>query len=265
MPYTIGLAEASGDVAKSPDGTGDSRSLTYHITGGYDEATILALVEAAAPATYLANFRNTIKLKHTEGGIWQATVDYTPRKPPDLGEFEFSFDITTENTRITHSLATRNRYPAGTAPDLKGAIGWDGRKLAGCEILVPKCVINYSYTIDAAVAGDATWQRNLSYAVGKMNSAEYKGYSAGELLLFNAKGSESISESTWKIAVSFAVSKNKTGMTIGGITGISKKGWDYLWTKWKPVLDAGIKKIEAEAVYVEQVYEETDFNDIAFA
>ncbi len=56
---------------------------------------------------------------------------------------------------------------------------------------------------------------------------------------------------------------NVTGQTIGTITEIAKKGWEYLWVLYEKVEDAAavpprIVKRPA-AVYIERVYDEDTF------
>jgi hypothetical protein len=49
-------------------------------------------------------------------------------------------------------------------------------------------------------------------------------------------------------------------LTIGSITGIEKKGHEYLWVRyWDQVVDATLLKRPTH-VYVNQVYPEADFS-----
>ena len=59
----------------------------------------------------------------------------------------------------------------------------------------------------------------------------------------------------------FAASPNRTGITIGDISGIDKKGHEYLWVRYEDAEDASAKMIvkRPAAVCVEKVYEEGDF------
>lgn len=59
----------------------------------------------------------------------------------------------------------------------------------------------------------------------------------------------------------FAANPNRTGIAIGDITGIDKKGWEYLWVRYEDVEDAGAKMIvkRPAAVCAEKVYKEGDF------
>jgi len=65
----------------------------------------------------------------------------------------------------------------------------------------------------------------------------------------------------WEIAYKFAASPNRTGITVGDIGGISKKGWEYPWVRYADSEDAAPKAIVKKpiAVYVEKVHEEGNF------
>jgi hypothetical protein len=41
----------------------------------------------------------------------------------------------------------------------------------------------------------------------------------------------------WEIAFKFAASPNATDLTVGDITGIEKKGWEYLWVRYADAED----------------------------
>jgi len=66
-------------------------------------------------------------------------------------------------------------------------------------------------------------------------------------------------DGAWEITYDFASSPNREGLTIGAITDIDKKGWEYLWVLYSDVEDGGMLAKQPRAVYVEKVYEEGDF------
>jgi len=117
----------------------------------------------------------------------------------------------------------------------------------------------YADTITARAA----YKGKLFGLTGKINDASFKGFAAGEVLFLGASGSRR-SDDDWEIAFEFASSPNKTGLEIGGITGIAKKGWQYLWVRYSPRPDALAKVLiqYARYVYVHDVYEEGDFSDL---
>ncbi len=66
----------------------------------------------------------------------------------------------------------------------------------------------------------------------------------------------------YELCFKFAASPNKTGIAIGGISGIAKKGWDYLWVRYeKNTSNDSLVQIP-KAVYVHQVYESGDFASV---
>ncbi len=56
-----------------------------------------------------------------------------------------------------------------------------------------------------------------------VNNASWKGFAAGECLFLGASGSKRGSDD-WEITFRFAATPNKTGLTVGDIVDINKKG-----------------------------------------
>ncbi len=96
--------------------------------------------------------------------------------------------------------------------------------------------------------------------MSRVNSGPFRGFAAGEVLFLGASGTKR-GGGDWEITFRFAASRNRTNLTIGDITGISKKGWEYLWVRYADAEDANAKALikKPVAVYVEKVYEEGDF------
>ena len=68
----------------------------------------------------------------------------------------------------------------------------------------------------------------------------------------------------WEMSFRFASSENKTGLTVGEITGIAKKGWEYMWVRYANAEDSTAKALIKKpiAVYIEKVYEDGDFSQL---
>lgn len=98
----------------------------------------------------------------------------------------------------------------------------------------------------------------LFYLTGRVNHAPFKGFAAGEVLFLGASGSQRGQED-WEVTFSFAASPNVTGLAVGQITGIAKKGWEYLWVRYEDAVDAHTLVKQPAAAYVEQVYPYGDF------
>jgi len=133
----------------------------------------------------------------------------------------------------------------------------------GVDITVP--VYSFSEThILANSAVTAAYKGKLFALTGKTNNATFKGFAIGECLFLGASGSKR-GKGDWEITFRFAASPNKTGLTVGDITGIAKKGWEYLWVRYEDAVDtaAGTMVKKPLAVYIEKVYEEGNFADLA--
>jgi hypothetical protein len=85
----------------------------------------------------------------------------------------------------------------------------------------------------------------------------------GEVLFLGASGSQR-GQDDWEITFRFAASPHVTGLVIGSIGGINKRGWEYLWVRYADAEDmaSGTLVKRPIAAYVEQVYPYGDFSGL---
>ncbi len=255
---------------------GESAELTYTIRGTADEGSSLAALKATAPTLFNALVRQPcavepiyIDTSNAGGCIWTGTARYAPAdaQEPETGDSTFSFDTGGGTQHITQSLSTPGSYaPAGsTPPNFRGAVGVTQDSVEGVDITVP--IYNFSEThyLPAATVTNA-YKGVLFNLTGKVNAGAFRGLAAGECLFLGASGSLRVPESDpsggdWEITFKFAGSPNRTGITIGTIAGVSKKGWEYLWVRYADVEDGASNTLVKQpiAAYVEKVYDEASF------
>jgi hypothetical protein len=230
-----------------------SVDLIYIVEGTEDDATVRTLVEGTIPAIYVGLVFQTYHITHQGGGVWEITVRYGKKEAKDTGESSFSFDTGGVTAHITQSLATIARYaPSGTAPDCQGAIGVTSDSVEGTDVTVP--VYNFTETHYLPIASvTGAYKAALFQLTGKVNNAPFKGFAVGEVLFLGASGSQRGVED-WEITYRFAASPNVTGLAVGPITGINKKGWEYLWVRYADAEDQNVLVKQPIAAYVEQVY-----------
>jgi hypothetical protein len=249
-----------------------SVEFSYQVRGTASDVDAKNAMLGEAPSSYQYLARQSSQIEpvvmdtaNPDGCIWKGTVRYArasqDKEPPETGESTFSFDTGGGTQHVTQSISTVNKYaPAGkTAPDFKGAVGVTHDSVEGVDITVP--VYNFSethYLADSVVTG--AYKATLFNLTGKTNNAAWNGFAAGECLFLGASGSKR-GDDDWEITFRFAASPNKTGLTVGDITGIDKKGWEYMWVRYADAEDAAAKAIVKKpvAVYIEKVYEEGDF------
>ncbi len=250
------------------DTDGDSHERRYVIKGTADEETALAATIEECPTEIAGLVRIEADLEpvHIDENneancIWTATVSYGP-EPSETGDWSLDIDTTGGTQHLSQSLETVASYPS-TAPDYKGAIGVSKDSVEGVDIVVSQFAWTETHYIP-----DSTMTRAyimlIAGCTGKTNSTAFKGYQPGEVLFLGATASVRSGNNDWEVTFKFAASFNKTDITVGDITGIDKKGWEYMWVRYESIKDAVAKVLvqRPAAVYIERVYEQDDFNNM---
>jgi hypothetical protein len=248
-----------------------SAELLYKITGTSDETAALSALKSTAPTVLYGLKRQPVAVEpvHVDTAnpdkcIWTGTVNYAPfehEDPPATGESVFNFDTGGGTQHITQSLQTMGRFP-GTAPDFKGAIGVTHDNVEGVDITVPVYTFSETHYVPSSTV-TTSYKYTLFSLTGKVNSGSFKGLAAGECLFLGASGSKRGADD-WEITFRFAGSPNRTGLSVGPISGISKKGWEYLWVRYADIEDTASHTLVKQPIgaYVEKVYEEGNFSSL---
>lgn len=192
--------------------------------------------------------------------VWEAEANYGTTQTESDGS-SFTFETGGGTSRITQSKETVGSYAAsGTAPDFKGAIGVSDKSIEGCEIFTPVYKWTEKFTVDSALV-DGAYKATVFGLTGKTNNATFRGFSIGEVLFEGCQGSKNGYFGAWELTYKFSASPNVTGLTIGSITGIAKKGWEYLWVRYDEFEDTVANALvrRPAAVYVERVYDSGSF------
>ena len=264
MPITV---EERYDSRTSSAGEGPGAELLYVVKGTDDDLAARAALEAAAPATYDGLPLRTVRIEPVGPELWDGEVTYAPPEDvePQQGESVFAFDTGGGTQHITQSRATVASYPAPgtTAPNFKGAIGVTADSVEGVDIVVPVYSFSETHVLPDATVTDA-YKRTLMLSTGKVNTDLFRGFNPGEVLFLGAAGTKRGAPGEagdWEITYRFAVSPNETGLTVGDIAGIDKKGWEYLWVRYEDAEDGAAQAVVKRpvAAYVERVYPETAF------
>ena len=269
-----------GRFVNPVDGAGSAFTYTYVVLGTNNVTTATSVAATAAPLVYLANdgqllVRQEFIPKVTGPDSWDIDIRYgteddrKSHEVPEAGFWRFSFDTTGGSHKVTQSLETIHRVeadPADPAPDLKQAIGWNGTKVQGVEIVVPKLEFNITaYYEPASITSD--YMKNLARKTGRTNAAVWLGFAEGEVLYMGSTGDGDVPLASGArvkpipIVHKYAASENVTALAVGDMTVPTKKGFEYLWVRYKQIESADAKNLIPKPVhaYVERVYEKVDF------
>ena len=265
-----------------------SARLTYWVRGTDDMDGVIATVADFAPVAQSIVgdwvIRAKIDPRRRGPSLWEVAVGYVDETDPRADDPEaqtwgFSFDTTAGQAEILQSLSTVARYGrsfSNLPPDLGGAIGWDGKRVAGTKIFVPK--LEFTIEMDYHPSLVTTrFAAKLARATGTVCSDDWLGFYGGEVLFAGAQGrgdrptKRGQRTKPTKISFKFMCSENRTDLTfpeitlehdgslIGGANEIAKKGWEYLWIYYTKKDSVGIVFPTPEWVYVEKVYREMSF------
>ena len=257
---------------RSPRRTGNfaesSEEYNFKIRGTDDRDVAYAALIAAVPASVTVDgfvlSKRVFTLDYIDFQLFDGTCTFTKRSLDkdelQQGESSYQFETGGGTKHVSYALATA-KYPA-TAPDMANAVNFDGKQINGVDVQAP--VFNFSEThVLPAANVTGAYKLALFNATGKVNSGSFKGFAQGEVLFLGASGSKR-GDDDWEISFRFAASPNATGLTVAGITGIAKKGWEYLWVNWCKEVDGATNalKPKAQGVYVQQVYELANFSTL---
>lgn len=238
-----------------------SAELVYKVYGTTNDATAQAAALSEAPATHRGLPLVGSTIDEILVGVFEVVVSYSSIDIPETGESEFSFEIGAGSQHITQSLETIAIYaPDGeTAPDFKGAIGVTDDSVEGVDISVPVYRFSEKHIIAAASVTGA-YKALLFEATATTNNASFKGFAAGEVLFQGASGTTR-NQSEWEVTFNWAASKNETDLVVGDISGIAKKGWEYMWVRYREVKDDDAGRIvrRPSSVHIERVYKASNY------
>lgn len=232
----------------------------FTAAGSGDGEYVRAYAMAATPAilsTLMGMiYRQDIAVDPIGFELWKVTVPYAERKS-ETGSYSISFDTTGGTVHVSASKETVNKYPAATAPDYKQLIAVNADQVDGADVVIPALRMTVNFRHPAAII-TLSRVKYLAQITGMVNSATFLTFAAGEVLFLGAAGSEGTDAET-EVTYQFAMSSNATGLTIGDVANIVKKGHDLAWIKYKDATDTpdstALPVKQPEFVYVERVYD----------
>jgi len=222
-------------------------------------ATARAMAQAYAPTTVMVDscvlYRGNIEctLQGNADDVWDITVSWGLKVPA------ITFDTSGGSAHVTISKA-QAKYPApGKNLSDNVGIGYNGQDCEGVDMVIPQFAWTETYEVPAANI-DFTYAATIASCTGKVNASAFRGFARGEVLFVGASGGNQKDDVNAEIQFSFSASPNATALTIGNVTGVNKEGWQYAWIYYENDADANNRFKTPKGVYVEQIYDYTNFS-----
>jgi len=247
-----------------------SADLPYLVQGAADPESCRAFCLTKAPASYEDCPLTTIDIDKQVGEYdYEVTAHYA--LPPST-EFKetpdktFAFDFSTTTVKMKFSKAQIARYGDKASATVGNALGVEeGGKVKGIDMPVLQAEFTETHWFTDAEMTQS-FRNTLMDLVDKnaVNNATFRGRAAGEVRVLGISGSRrgDDSDDPWEVTYKFGVSKNATGLVAGDITGIAKKGWEYLDIVYETQPGTAIMLPKAVAAYVHQIFHTADFSTL---
>jgi hypothetical protein len=247
---------------------------SWKVFGTQDDTALHADINAKISASYaywqypgvgdMQLRAESYSVSYLGDDAWQVQVDYV-KEGAEYGTDPLkrsrSFDTTGGTQHITQAFS-ETKYGTN-APDQQKAIGVDENGVNGVDIVVPQLQWTETYDVPNAYVTDG-YIRGVSSVTGCTNISEFRGFDAGEILFVGCTGSQEWDDQKgrgpWTLSFRFIASRNTTNQTIGSVTGIAKKGHEYLWVRYESASEGNVLIKKPKAVYVNQVYSEASFS-----
>ena len=233
----------------------------YFATGAATEPAAGAQVYAHLEATIGTppNIGSTV-VKHIRGT--EKTVNgyrvqvtwgtFQKKPPPAKGESSFHFEIATAPVRVVVPIGDQEVFGRPGAPTIQPRLIGDqgnGDAPAGVEVFEPTHSESETHYLDWQTAFSSNYKNQVKKLVGRTNSALWKGHQPGEVLLVSVSGSRRGVDDA-EVSFRWQVRENQTNLTVAGITGINKQGFQYLWPRHRLEPSGDGKALTAEITHV---------------
>lgn len=280
MPATAYEAAGSPTITGWPAETAERE---YHVIECDDETQAAGLLLAASPSGFLGLIRDDQQTDLEQIGVdtWTAKVHY--RKPDPVegdeadqinggyeGAILVEFDTTGATQHITQCIQQSDFGPVA-APEIRTSrvIGLNGDNVEGVDILVPQMrfTVKVDWPLDAFGPAQVEQIHDMTGKVNSDNVAIGNAtFFAGELLFeggSGARGVNSAGDPAWQVQYRYAASKNRQNIAVSPAINVpQKKGWQYLWVRYKRD-DADNRFVQVpDVAFVADVYEEAPMNGV---
>ena len=179
-----------------------------------------------------------------------------------------NFDCSAGTKHVTMPIAQTCVYPADDPDAAKIQIGWNGKfgpeaEAAGVDVSIGELRETYTKELSINKVTNADWKKTIARLVGKVNSGDFKGWSAGEVMFLGASYAAPLKGAT-KVTVSFnfAIRPNESSAKVGNISVGDVKGFEYLWAIQSDKIENGKRVPDLKKIYKAQVCESADFGGI---
>lgn len=278
MPVTIHELPDSRATTTDGEGVVTGRDYKYHLKGSTDPDEVLAKLQDEPgrdgdlyrQGLKVTPVKDTIDIRNPHRAIWIGESTFGVKKKSALGDTTVVFTSGGGQQHITQAIATvATRSILDDPPDYKGAIGVSGTTeltVEGVDVIAGQVSITVTKVFSLTGAPSPAKLVALRAAV---NSSHFSVTDTETGLTIGLKpGEAQLVNTTWnrhaegvQLVYEFAAEANETGIKIGDIPAVDKRGFDLLDVTYRDKTDDASKVTVSEPVTarVLQVYKMMSF------
>ncbi|MCJ7545028.1 MAG: hypothetical protein MUP47_10805 [Phycisphaerae bacterium] len=179
------------------------------------------------------------------------------------GTMHVKRSLSTVGAYGTGATAGDNDGFIGLKPTSEGGVDIEGADMVtrGCDFQVLAVYATGSYPSLGAIYALSGCTNSGPVTITDSETGLTISAAIGELLYHGGDFGDKRDDGGLEWLHHFSMSPNATGLIIGDITGIAKKGWEYLWARHReePNETLGLLAPKAVAAYVERMYPSASF------
>lgn len=234
----------------------------------------LQTVRAAAPDELDgAGLQRITLAKSYGGGIFEAQAEYEQHAPERssrkrIGDRLWIFDTTGGRENVIHGklLKRKAQNEADYFPDPGTLINWNGKNgerfhASGVSKIVPSMRESCIAVFRESEITDS-YRRRVMALTGCVNDKKFHGWEKGEVLFLGGSSSVPFRNDQGvmiiEITFRFAIRRNQSALSVGGVELGESEGWDIPWSISLPAVSGGVP-VTAGA-YLSSIYEKGDFS-----
>jgi hypothetical protein len=173
-----------------------------------------------------------------------------------------AWDTTGHTEHITQAYKTTVTPGGGNSPQIYDAINVSGDGVQGLDVVRPSLRYSETWIAPASLALTGDFVSAVYQLTGTVNKTKFRYFEPGEALFVGARAQWQGGDPFVAVTFDFECRPNNDLVYVNGITGVKKKGWEYMWIMYEPEESADRLVRMPKFAFVQEVYEEKDWSSL---
>lgn len=183
-----------------------------------------------------------------------------PKVGSGLAPSSMAWDTTGHSERIYQAIE-ETVYPS-TEPTFDRAINVSGDAVEGIDVPRPGMKYSETWLLPASTAFATSYITAVHDATATVNGATFRAFDPGEALFLGARCQWSGDAPFAQVTYEFDCRPNVDNYTVAGLPQFAKKGWEYVWLRYRDDEASGRLVKRVQAAYKNRVFEPSSWGGL---